>query len=65
MSNSIQLPVGSFTAEIVPSVQVKGVVVEYGNGPYDLSLQYYNETIFFSTRPTIDNGSIGEQPEFT
>lgn len=64
MSNVITLSVGQYTAQVTPAAQVSGVVTEVGDGPYEISLQYYNQTASFSTRPTIEDGSIGEQPEF-
>jgi len=64
MSNSLVVSVGSYVAEISPAVQTTATISELGDGPYEISIQFYNQTQTFTTRPTLDNGSIGEQPEF-
>lgn len=64
MSNSFTLAAGQYSIDVTPAAYVSGVITEVGDGPYEITLQYYNTTQAFTTRPTIDDGSVGNQPEF-
>lgn len=64
MSNSVVITAGKYSVELSPAAQVNGTITEVGDGPYEISLVYYNTTVNFTTRPTLDDGRIGEQPEF-
>lgn len=64
-SDSLFVTAGEYGVEIKPAVQVSGLIQEMGDGPYELTLTYYNEEILFTTRPTVDDGGIGTQPRFS
>lgn len=65
MSSSLFIIAGEYGVEIKLAAQVAGFVQEIGGGPYELTLAYYNEQVTFTTRPTVDSGGIGQQPEFS
>ena len=65
MSNSFFILAGEYVVKVEPAAQIRGVITDFGDGPYEMSLNYYNQTVVFSTRPTVDDGSIGEQPGFS
>jgi hypothetical protein len=65
MSNNLTLTAGTYSVDIKPAASVSGVLSEYGDGPYTLSVQYYNNTAVFNTRPTIEDGSLSNQPRFS
>ena len=65
MSDSFVIPAGEYAVEIEPAAQVRGTITDFGDGPYEISLNYYNQTVVFSTRPTVSDGTIGEQPGFS
>ena len=65
MSNTFAISAGQYTVEIGPGAYITGNIVELGDGPYEISLQYYNNTVSFTTRPTVDGGTLGNQPEFS
>jgi succinylglutamate desuccinylase len=64
-SSSLFITAGIYGVEIAPAAQVSGFIQEIGDGPYELTLAYYNEELLFTTRPTVDNGGIGQQPRFS
>lgn len=63
--SSINLSAGVYNVNVSPAVQVSGTISEVSGGPYEITLQYYNNQISFTTRPTLENGSLGNQPEFS
>lgn len=65
MSNSLTISAGEYTVNLIPAASISGAIVELGDGPYEITLEYYNNTVLFTTRPSVDNGGIGNQPEFT
>jgi|TARA_R110000787_G_scaffold267515_1_gene373881 hypothetical protein len=63
--SSILLSAGSYFVEIGPAVTVAGTVQESPTSlGFQIQLNYYNNSVVFRTRPSVENGSIAEFPEF-
>lgn len=64
--SSIILPAGAYTAELRPAATVSGIVSELaGDTSYKITISYYNTSVTFSTRPTVDDGALTEFPRFS
>lgn len=62
--SSIVLSAGSYTLEVGPAATVTGLFEEL-DATYNLQIDYYNNSEFLTTRPTVENGTISEFPRFT
>lgn len=61
--SSLTITAGDYSLRIVPDKIVSGTVQELGDGPYEMSISYFGNTINLTTRPTVSNTVLGSQPK--